>query len=79
MILHTNHSFIIRIMVDPAAKPGDIMEWKGMVQYVASGERRYFQDIDEIPVLIRRILRLAPEEDKDCPPPGNRRNLAPSG
>jgi hypothetical protein len=79
MSLHTNHSFIIRIMVDPAAQPANPVEWKGMVQYVASGERRYFRDIDDIPLLIRRLLCLAPEEDRDGPPPGNRRDPAHNG
>jgi hypothetical protein len=79
MSVHTNHSFIIRIRVDPAAKSGSPMEWKGMVQYVASGERRYFQDIDEIPVLIRRILRLEPEAGREDSPPGKRRGLTRNG
>ncbi|MGB7539951.1 MAG: hypothetical protein WBM17_15530 [Anaerolineales bacterium] len=70
MDLRANHSFIIRIMVDPVAEPGNTMEWKGMIQSVTSGERRYFRDIEEIPVLIRRILGLTPEASQEDSPSG---------
>jgi hypothetical protein len=79
MTLQTNHSFIIRIMVEPASKPESAKEWKGMIQYVASGERKYFRNIDDIPELIRRILRPALEEDRDGSSPGKRRNPAHNG
>jgi hypothetical protein len=77
MTLQTNYSFIIRIMLEPSPKTGDPREWKGMIQYVASGERRYFRNINDIPVLIRRILHLAPEEIPDRFPPENRRDPGP--
>jgi hypothetical protein len=79
MSKRANHSFIIRIMVEPGEQSGAHVEWKGMVQYVTSGERRYFRNINDIPMLIQRILHLAPEANKDGSSPGNRRDLIHSG
>lgn len=51
-------AFIIRFMVEPNPNPGQPGEWKGMIQHVASGEQRFFRDINEIPGLLVQLLRI---------------------
>ena len=53
-----NYAFIIRIMVEPNPNPDQPGEWKGMIQHVVSGEKRFFRDINEIPGLLVQLLLL---------------------
>ncbi|MBN1439672.1 MAG: hypothetical protein JW929_09705 [Anaerolineales bacterium] len=52
-----SYAFIIRIMVEPNPNPDQPGEWKGQIQHVTSGERRFFRELNEIPGLIIQLLR----------------------
>jgi hypothetical protein len=60
-----SHSFIVRIMLEPDPAPGTPGEWKGMIQHVVSGERRFFRDLNEIPGLIVQLIGRDRETRKD--------------
>jgi hypothetical protein len=68
---HLSHSFIVRIMIEPGRSIGNPEDWKGMIQNVVSGERRYFRGVQEIPELIIQFLRSHPMIGKDPPDKNN--------
>lgn len=41
-------SFIVRIWVETSAQPGFCAQWRGSVQHVNSGDKRYVDDMEEI-------------------------------
>ena len=43
-----SHSFIVRIWLEPRELAEAVPEWRGVVEHVASGERRYFIDLDDL-------------------------------
>ena len=48
--------FIVRIWREPREIEGALAEPRGMVEIIPSGERKYFQDLDELTNVIRRAL-----------------------
>jgi len=44
--------FIVRIWQEPREIERAAPEWRGVVEHVPSGERRYFTDLSEITILI---------------------------
>jgi hypothetical protein len=44
---HT-HAFIVRVWLEQRELESALPEWRGMVEHVASGKRRYFTDLNEI-------------------------------
>jgi hypothetical protein len=46
------HLFIVRVWFEPGAAPGD--EWRGSVEHVPSGSRRYFGALADLQSFIRR-------------------------
>ncbi len=48
---HT-HVFIIRMWRERREIEGAATEWRGVVEHVGSGARRYIRDVDEIAPLI---------------------------
>jgi hypothetical protein len=64
---HLSHSFIVRIMIEPDRGFGNPEDWKGMIQHVVSGERRYFRGVQEIPNLIIQFLQSHPTMGNDAP------------
>ena len=51
------HSFIVRVRLEPRELEGAVSEWRGMIEHVESGERRYLKDLDEITSFIAGYLR----------------------
>jgi len=41
-------SFLVRVWIEPREDPNAILEWRGMIQDVMSGERKYFKKFDEM-------------------------------
>jgi hypothetical protein len=41
-------SFIVRIWVESSAREGDVPQWRGSVQHIPSGDKRYVDDMEEI-------------------------------
>lgn len=56
MLPGDRHSFIVRIWWENRDLPGAEQQWRGMIEHVASGERRYFLDLQEIQTFIRAYL-----------------------
>jgi len=47
-IEENTHVFIVRIWCERREIEGRMPTWRGMIEHVPSGERRYFKDLDEI-------------------------------
>lgn len=50
------HSFIVKVWLEESAEETGQAIWKGYVTHVTDGERRYFQDLNEIPSFIAPYL-----------------------
>jgi hypothetical protein len=46
------HLFVVRVWFEPGALPGE--EWRGSVEHVPSGARRYFGALADLEAFIRR-------------------------
>lgn len=42
------HAFIIRIWCEPREIEGASSKWRGVIEHVLTGERYYFQNLDDI-------------------------------
>ena len=42
------HVFVVKIWLEEKADEGSQARWRGHITYLPSGERSYFQDLDEI-------------------------------
>ena len=58
-----NHSFIIRITIEPSLYSRMAIEWKGMILDVISGERSYFNDFEQMVDFIAQKTHLNMFED----------------
>jgi len=56
------HSFILRIWLERREIKNAFPHWRGTIEHVATGERRAFNRIDEIPKLIKTFLK-SPDRD----------------
>lgn len=54
------HSFVIRLWSEPRAEVRSNAEWRGWVQHVQNGERRYFRDLAEIGHIVASHLGGTP-------------------
>ncbi len=62
MPANTSRSFLMRIWVEPHEYPDESFEWRGMIQDVVSGERKYFTNFDVmIAFLVLQISKDIPE------------------
>jgi hypothetical protein len=48
----TSHSFIARFWLEPREIKDAKPIWRGVVEHVASGQRRYLEDLDEVKAFI---------------------------
>jgi hypothetical protein len=62
------HSFVIRMWRENHDEDGEMVEWRGWIDHVQSGERRYFRDIPQINDFIQRCLDDNAKTDKVCEP-----------
>jgi hypothetical protein len=60
------HSFVIRIWFDDANQGAGAPVWRGQITHIPGGERRYFNDIAEIPILIGQHLN-AQDNSRNSP------------
>ena len=51
-----SHSFVIRLWSEPRDKVQSAAEWRGWVQHVENGERRYFRDLADIGLIVASHL-----------------------
>lgn len=47
-----DQSFIVRVWFENGEVNGTQMAWRGMIEHVGSGEKRYFKALDEIGAVI---------------------------
>lgn len=52
----TIHSFVIKIWLEETASKTDDAVWRGHITHIPDGERRYFQSLDEIGLVIAPYL-----------------------
>ena len=55
----TTHSFIARFWIEPREIKDAKPIWRGVVEHVASGQRRYLENLDEIKAFIAVHLQDA--------------------
>jgi len=52
------HLFVVRIWFEAGAHEGDA--WRGSVEHVATGTRRYFAALDELDAFVARFAVASP-------------------
>ncbi|GAB4280622.1 MAG: hypothetical protein Kow0092_36230 [Deferrisomatales bacterium] len=55
-----DHVFIVRLWREPREIEGAEPLWRGVIEEVRSGQRRYFDELEEIVGFIARCLGQAP-------------------
>jgi hypothetical protein len=50
------HTFIARFWLEPRELKGKKPIWRGMIEHVASGQRKYLEDLEEIKNFIWSLL-----------------------
>jgi hypothetical protein len=60
--------FILRLWLEPREIEGAKPEWRGVIEYVRTRQRRYFSNLEELPPLILPYLREL-EMDSVLPQP----------
>jgi hypothetical protein len=60
-MLDDTHSFIVRIWHEGRDLAGRVTAWRGFIEHVGEGERRYFADLREINRYIREHVAWASE------------------
>ncbi len=51
------HAFVVRIWCEPREIEGKTPAWRGMIEHVASRNRQYLEDINEINTFIVPYLK----------------------
>jgi hypothetical protein len=55
-------TFILRLWLERREVKNALPHWRGMIEHVPTGERRYFDRINDIPKLIKLFLKGAGKE-----------------
>jgi hypothetical protein len=58
-MLDDTHSFVVRIWHEGKDLPGNATAWRGSIEHVGEGKRRYFVDLAEIGRYIREHVAWA--------------------
>ena len=53
---HALHSFIVRIWLEETAEEAPEVHWRGHITHIPSQKRRYFEDLNDIPVFVTPYL-----------------------
>jgi hypothetical protein len=61
------HLFVVRVWLEPGAAPGD--EWRGSVEHIPSGSRRYFGALTDLQTFIRQAAggRVVAQRERSEP------------
>ncbi len=51
------HVFILRIWREPREIEGAELEWRGVIEHVPTGERRYFNELNDVVDFLRPYLQ----------------------
>lgn len=60
LLEHSCSSFIVRIWGEPVAQATDALRWRGSVEHVGTGQRRYFHDFAALNEFIRLWMKDLP-------------------
>jgi hypothetical protein len=60
------HAFVVRVWLEPREIDGAPPEWRGVIEHVPSGERRYLRNLDDIAVFISSYARGAVGKFQNC-------------
>lgn len=60
MLKNSDHAFIVRIWFETRENPTMPASWRAMVQHVASGEQRYFNNFAQLISFIGKKINLPP-------------------
>ena len=52
------HLFVVRIWLEPGRTPAE-GQWRGSVEHMPSGQRRYFAEMEDLARFVRRELEGA--------------------
>jgi hypothetical protein len=52
------HAFLVRIWSEPREIEQARPEWRGMIEHIPSGQRRYVKNLDELAAFIASYLEL---------------------
>ena len=52
------HVFILRLWLEPREIEGAEPEWRGVIEHVVSGERRYFRNLEGMLSFIKKHFEL---------------------
>jgi hypothetical protein len=61
---NTSRSFVVRIWVEPREYPDEPVEWRGMIEDVISGERKYFRTFDDLIAFLILALSIDIQKTK---------------
>jgi hypothetical protein len=61
---NTSRSFVVRIWIEPREYPNATVEWRGMIEDVISGERKYFKNFDDMIAFLTFALSIVVQETK---------------
>jgi hypothetical protein len=56
-IQDNSHTFIARFWLEPREIKNAKPIWRGVVEHVASGQRRYLRDLDEVKAFVASYLQ----------------------
>jgi hypothetical protein len=66
-----SHSFIIRIWWEQRENTADAPVWRGVIEHISSGEKRYFIKLEEIiPFILHHINSINPTDSTRNRPEG---------
>ena len=51
-----SHSFVVKVWLEETAQGANPARWRGHITHVASGQRRYLQDLNSISAFIALYL-----------------------
>ena len=54
---HLTESFVVRIWLEPREIADAQPEWRGVIEHVASGKRKYILDLDNIVVFMAEYMQ----------------------
>ncbi len=64
-----NHTFIVRLWLEPRDKLGAEPEWRGEVEHVPSGQSRHVRGVDDAARFITSYLEAPEDWRSNCAEP----------
>ncbi|MCB9101746.1 MAG: hypothetical protein H6632_19585 [Anaerolineales bacterium] len=65
-MLGDTQAFIVRIWSEELDRAGNIVAWRGSIEHVNHGERRYFDDLDVVVRYIQQTAGISTQRVDPC-------------